>query len=311
MAGVQRLHEGEHLRSAHLADDEAVGSEAQRRAHQLLERDRRPDRPGVAGRASRRTRWSAAGSSSTVSSIVTMRSPGAQRPSVALSSDVLPDDVAPLTTTLHRPATSSSSTAATASDANASRSSDRSRKRRIDRHPPSGETGGMTAQTRDPSGRRASTIGVRAVEAPPERGEDALGDEGEVGGGDVAGTGHVPVALDPHVAVGVDEHLVDGAVAEQRVERAEPVEAGHGGPHERLAGDRTGQRRDPPQVGAHDGVGVAALDGGGPAQLGDEVLVDGAQRGHCRAPRSSRCRSRGTRDASSPASTARATASRR
>ena len=38
MAGVQRLDERQHLRSAHLADDEAVGPQPQRRAHELVER---------------------------------------------------------------------------------------------------------------------------------------------------------------------------------------------------------------------------------------------------------------------------------
>ena len=51
MAGVQRLDEREHLGPADLADDEAVGSQPQRRAHQLLERDRRravrARRPGL------------------------------------------------------------------------------------------------------------------------------------------------------------------------------------------------------------------------------------------------------------------------
>ena len=41
VAGVQRLDEGEHLGAAHLADDQAVGTQPQRGAHELLERDRR------------------------------------------------------------------------------------------------------------------------------------------------------------------------------------------------------------------------------------------------------------------------------
>ena len=178
-----------------------------------------------------------------------------------MSSDVLPEEVAPLTTTLHRPVTSSSSTATTASDANAGRSSDRSRKRRMDRHPPSGETGGMTAQTRDPSREAGVDDRCRAIEAPTQRSQDALGDEGEVGGGDVARAGHLAVALDPHVAVTVHEDLVDGAVAEERVEGAEPVETGHRRAHERFTGGSTGERCHASEVSANHGVGVAALGG--------------------------------------------------
>ena len=39
MAGVDRAEEGEGLRSPHLADEEAVGSHAQRRLEQGLDRD--------------------------------------------------------------------------------------------------------------------------------------------------------------------------------------------------------------------------------------------------------------------------------
>ena len=39
VAGVQGLHERQHLRPAHLADDQAVGTQPQRGAHELLERD--------------------------------------------------------------------------------------------------------------------------------------------------------------------------------------------------------------------------------------------------------------------------------
>ena len=143
------------------------------------------------------------------------------------------------------------------------------------------------------------------------------------------------VALEPDVAAGVDEHLVDGLVGEQRVERAEPVEPGHRGAHQPLPDVGADERRDPPQVAAHDGVGLARLGLGGPAQLGHEhvvvSVVDGApssadagapdlvagcapqalalvaRRRHA-APRSSRVSRRGRRAASSPASTARAIA---
>ena len=46
-------------------------------------------------------------------------------------------------------------------------------------------------------------------------------------------------------------------------------------------------------MGPHHGVGITALDRGGPAECGDEVLVD-HDRAHA-ALRSSRCNKRGTR----------------
>ena len=49
MSGVEGLHQGEHLRPPYLADDEAVGPEAQGRADQLFERDR--DRAVRGGRS--------------------------------------------------------------------------------------------------------------------------------------------------------------------------------------------------------------------------------------------------------------------
>ena len=92
VAGVQRLDERQHLRSAHLADDQAVGPQPQRRANELLEghgvRAVRRRRPGL-----QPDQVIGCGSSSAVSSMVTIRSPGAVRPSTALSSEVLPDEV--------------------------------------------------------------------------------------------------------------------------------------------------------------------------------------------------------------------------
>ena len=55
MAGVQRLDERQHLRSADLADDQAVGPQPQRRAHEVLEGDGGGP-SGVGGLASSRTR---------------------------------------------------------------------------------------------------------------------------------------------------------------------------------------------------------------------------------------------------------------
>ena len=41
---------------------------------------------------------------------------------------------------------------------------------------PTSDRGGMMALTREPSGRRASTIGERLVDAPAERGDDPIDD---------------------------------------------------------------------------------------------------------------------------------------
>ena len=99
-------------------------------------------------------------------------------------------------------------------------------------------------------------------------------------------------------------------VGEQRVEGAEPVEAGDRGAHQPLADVGADERGDPAQVAADDGVGRPRLGLGGPAQLGHEHVVGRRARPtaftpHPAARGSSR---RGRRAASSPASTARAIA---
>ena len=45
---------------------------------------------------------------------------------------------------------------------------------------PMSESGGMMALTREPSGRRASTRGLGLVDAPAERGDDAVDDPEDV-----------------------------------------------------------------------------------------------------------------------------------
>ena len=87
----------------------------------------------------------------------------------------------------------------------------------------------MMALTREPSGRRASTIGEDSSTRRPTADTilsitcavlDVVG-EGEVGALDAA------VALDPDVVVGVAHHLGDGVVGEQRVERPVAEGVGH------------------------------------------------------------------------------------
>ena len=208
-----------------------------------------------------------------MSSMVTMRSLGSVRPRIELSSEVLPDDVEPLTITLHRPARATSRTAPTASSPNASRGRARSRKRRTDRQAPSGATGGMTAHTREPSGSRASTTGDVRSRRRPSGARIRSTTTARSAAARRPAALEPTIALEPDVAAGVDEHLVDGVVGEQRVERAEPVEPGHRGAHQPLAdvGRRRavrpaagggGRPRRPPRLGL-----------GGPAQLGHQHVV--------------------------------------
>ena len=88
---------------------------------------------------------------------------------------------------------------------------------------PTSEIGGMTTLTREPSARRASTIGRGLVDAAAERRDDAVDDahhvlvvlERDVGQLDLAR------ALDVDLARAVDHHFGDGLVAQQRLDRAE------------------------------------------------------------------------------------------
>ena len=97
------------------------------------------------------------------------------------------------------------------------------RKRRIESAGPSSASGGMIALTREPSCRRASTIGLRLVDAAADRADDALDDLHQVPVvlEDDAGFLEHAVALDEHLVVAVDEDVRDVAVLEQRLERSE------------------------------------------------------------------------------------------
>ena len=88
---------------------------------------------------------------------------------------------------------------------------------------PTSDSGGMMALTREPSVRRASTIGRRLVDAAADRGDDPVDDahdvvvvlEDDVRQLELAG------ALDVDLARAVDHDLGDGLVAQERLERAE------------------------------------------------------------------------------------------
>ena len=209
-----------------------------------------------------------------MSSMVTIRSPGAVRPSTVLRSDVLPDEVG-----------SAHDDVAPSGDGDIEHGADGLTTERIEWQRPVAEAAhaeaGAVGGDRGDHGAHPRPIrepGVddrrRAVEAASERGEDPFDDDGEVRRRQVTAAIEVTVALDPDVAVGVDEDLVDRLVGEQGVERAEAVEAGDRGAHEPFAVGGADERSDAAEVGAHDGVGVAVVGLGGAAQLGHELLVD-------------------------------------
>ena len=89
-------------------------------------------------------------------------------------------------------------------------------------HGPSTASGGITAWSRDPSGRRASTIGDGAVETETERRDDSFHQPHD--GGGIERQRHLlqpPRALDVGTAGPVQHHLGDRRIGQQRLERAE------------------------------------------------------------------------------------------
>ena len=119
-----------------------------------------PAPSAFAGRASSRTTCGCASRSSAVSSMVTMRSPLGIAAESALRSVVLPALVPPATSTFQPASTTHSRNAAACGPRpNASSGTARAPKRRIVTHGPSTASGGITAWRREPSGRRASTMG--------------------------------------------------------------------------------------------------------------------------------------------------------
>ena len=120
----------------------------------------------LAGRVSSRTTWRCRSISSAASSIVTMRSCREMKLDSTLSSVVLPAPVPPEMMMFSRHADappSGTSSIGSVSDLRSTRSwapSRSVRNRRIDSTGPSSASGGMMALTREPSSRRASTIGL-------------------------------------------------------------------------------------------------------------------------------------------------------
>ena len=127
--------------------------------------DTSPLPSAFAGRASMRTTWLCCSFSSSESSTVMMRSVGPMQSEMALRSDVLPEPVPPETTMFLRSATHASMNFIISGLMEPKETSLSSVKSdlpnfRIVRHAPSGVIGGITAFTREPSSRRASTSGL-------------------------------------------------------------------------------------------------------------------------------------------------------
>ncbi len=258
MAGVEGLDEPQYLRAAHLADDEAVRSQAQRRAHELFERDR-----GESVRCG--------GSGLEAHEVVVV---GEQFRGVLDDDDPLagsgPGEHGVEERRLARRCRAGDEHVAPAVEQLVENVGHVGGGERGERKGPVAEATHREAGPVEGDGRDDRTHSrailqtgvddrVGAVEAAAERGEDALDDDGEIGRGDRPGGSGGAVALDPDVATGIDEDLVDVVVAEEGVERTETVEARHRGAHEALAVGRGGERSDPPDVGPDDGVGVAVV----------------------------------------------------
>ena len=87
---------------------------------------------------------------------------------------------------------------------------------------PSTASGGITAWSRDPSGRRASTIGDERSSRRPSGRDDALDEVDDRPRVEAEHDGFEPPApLDVGATGTVDHHLGDGRIGEERFERAE------------------------------------------------------------------------------------------
>ena len=157
-----------------LADDDAVGPHTQRVLDELADGDRAPALD-VGGRDSRRRTWSWCSWSSAASSMVMMRSSSGMNEEMTLSRVVLPEPVPPEMMMLRRPLTQADQEVTDPRGERAEgdevlvgervgrRTFGWSAWRRR------GRSGGMTALTREPSGRRASTSGLASSTRRPTR----------------------------------------------------------------------------------------------------------------------------------------------
>ena len=150
------------------------------------------------------------------------------KPDRMFSSVVLPAPVPPDTIRFRRQAIAAvrNSSIGSVHDSRPTRSSAPSRsvrKRRIDIAGPSSASGGMMALTREPSARRASTIGLDSSMRRPTRADDALDDLHQVTIvlEDDVGFLELAFALDVDLVETVDENVGDRRIAQQHFERTE------------------------------------------------------------------------------------------
>ena len=81
----------------------------------------------------------------------------------------------------------------------------------------------MIALTREPSGKRASTIGETVVDAPTDAADDAVDDAHQVRSSrNCAVASRTTAALDEHVLVGVHQNVADRRIRQQRLQRPQP-----------------------------------------------------------------------------------------
>ena len=233
-----------------------------------------------AGRASRRTTCACCRRSSAASSTVTIRSPSGMNDDSALSVVVLPEPVPPLTRTFSRARTAAREQLAqrrrprpdrdevVRREARATEAADREH-RPVDRERRDDDV--------DPRAVRQPRVHERLglVDAPAERREDPLDRVAQIGLRVERDAGVLDPAgpLDEDRARAVDHDLVDGRVAQQRLERAEPEGPLDDAAHEvlaRLGVEHPGLALD---ERADAGVEITVLPG---ARLAYEPL---AQRG--------------------------------
>ena len=220
VARVHRLEHVQGLGAADLADDDPVGTHAQRVPDELADADLALALD-VRRRASSVITCSCWSWSSAASSIVTIRSSPGMKAETAFSVVVLPVPVPPEMRTLSFPRTHAARNWAdfAVSVSNAIRSSIVYGSRenfRIVSVGPLSESGGMIAFTRLPSGRRVDHRGG-LVHSAPDLGDDLVDDPEEVGVVGERRVGPLDLAcpLDEDPVEVVDHHLGHVVVPEQ------------------------------------------------------------------------------------------------
>lgn len=160
--------------------------------------------------------------------MVMIRSRSLMNADKALSKVVLPEPVPPEIKTLRRPSTTASSSL-DISGVRLPNSTSRSMPMgvrenfRIETKGPSTAKGGMMALIREPSARRASTMGAEFINPPAHGADDLVDDAHQMAGVLKLDIGHFqpPSPLHIDCVVGVDQDVVDRVVLEQGFQGAE------------------------------------------------------------------------------------------